>query len=194
MISLVFIRHGATKGNLEKKYIGRSDEPLCDIGIGQALKLREYNFPKKHIFVSPMKRARQTAELIFPESEYVIEENFRETDFGVFEGKSAAELSENDEYRSWVNSMCTSSIPNGESITEFKERCLNAFTKIIEALPDNAEASFVLHGGVIMAILEAFGEHKGNFYDYHIKNGEFLLCKLEKGKIKILNLVSKYCT
>ena len=43
MKTLVFIRHGATKGNLEKRYIGRTDEPLCDIGIGQALKLKDYN-------------------------------------------------------------------------------------------------------------------------------------------------------
>lgn len=185
MISLVFIRHGATNGNLEKRYIGRTDEPLCDIGIKQALKLKKYNFPKEHIFVSPMKRARQTAELIFPEREYAIVEDFRETDFGVFEGKSAFELSENEEYKMWINSMCLGPIPNGESVTEFKERCVSAFGKIIKSIPDNSEASFVVHGGVIMAILESYAETKGNFYDYHIKNGEFLLCKFENDTISL---------
>ena len=183
MISLVFIRHGATKGNLEKRYIGRTDEPLCDIGIEQALNLRDYNFPKEFVFVSPMKRTIQTAELIFPGSKYVIEENFKETDFGIFEGKTAIELSRNEEYKLWVDSMCSSPIPNGESIAEFKERCVNAFEKIVKSLPDNAEASFVVHGGVIMAILEHFAEKKGNFYDYHIKNGEFIVCKFENNTI-----------
>ena len=51
MISLVFIRHGATKGNLEKRYIGISDEPLCDVGVAQALKLRAYNFPDEYIYI-----------------------------------------------------------------------------------------------------------------------------------------------
>ena len=185
MISLVFIRHGATKGNLEKRYIGRTDEPLCDIGIEQALKLKKYNFPQEHIFVSPMKRAIQTAKLIFPESKYAIVEDFRETDFGVFEGKSASELSENKEYKMWIESMCLAPIPNGESITKFKERCISAFRKIIESLPDNAEVSFVVHGGVIMAILESYVETKGNFYDYHVKNGEILKCKFENDTITL---------
>lgn len=183
MITLVFIRHGATKGNLEKRYIGRIDEPLCDIGIQQALKLSDYNFPDEYIFVSPMKRTVQTAELVFPEREYVTEENFKEIDFGIFEGKSASELSENKEYRLWVESMCTSPIQKGESVTEFKARCVSAFGKIIKSLPNDAEAAFVVHGGVIMAILEAFAESEGDFYDYRIENGEFLLGKFENGKI-----------
>lgn len=174
MISLVFIRHGATKGNLEKRYIGRTDEPLSSVGMEQALRLRKCNFPKEYIFVSPMKRAVQTAKLIFPESKYVIEEDFRETDFGIFEGKTASELSGDEEYRLWVDSMCTSPVPGGESIKEFKGRCVNAFEKIIQSLPDNTEATFVVHGGVIMAILESFAETKGDFYQYHIKNGEFI--------------------
>lgn len=184
MKTLAFIRHGATQGNLEKRYIGRTDEPLCDTGIRQALSLRNYNLPNEHIFVSPLKRTLETARLIFPEGEYITEEAFRETDFGIFEGKSAAELSDNKEYRLWVDSMCRAPIPGGESVTDFKKRCINAFTKIINALPDGTEASFVVHGGVIMAILEEFAENKTNFYDYHIKNGKFIICRFENGKIK----------
>lgn len=187
MISLVFIRHGATKGNLEKRYIGRTDEPLCDEGINQALKLRDCNFPKEYIYVSPMKRTIQTAEVIFPASKYIIEENLKEMDFGIFEGKNAFELARNDEYRRWVDSMCTLPISNGESVTGFKERCVNAFKKIIESLPDKAEVSFVIHGGVIMAILEAYSKTQGNFYDYHIKNGEFLFCKFDNNTIHYRN-------
>ena len=183
VISLVFMRHGATSGNLEKRYIGRTDEPLCDIGIEQALKLKKCNFPQEHVFVSPMKRTKQTAEIVFPESEYTIVEDFRETDFGIFEGKNALELSNNEEYSSWVDSRCISPIPNGEDVMEFKERCINAFEKIIKSLPDKSEASFVVHGGVIMAILESYAEAENDFYDYHIKNGEFIVCKFENNKI-----------
>lgn len=185
MISLVFIRHGATSGNLEKRYIGRTDEPLSETGISQALKLRDCNLPKEYIFVSPMKRALETAKLIFPENGYVIEEDLKETDFGIFEGKTALELSENEEYRVWVESMCTLPVPGGESITEFKTRCVSAFERIVKTLPDESEASFVVHGGVIMAIMEEYAEEKGSFYDYHIKNGEVLSCKFEDGRIKI---------
>ena len=183
MISIVFIRHGATKGNLEKRYIGRSDEPLCDLGTYQAMKLREYNFSVENIFVSPMKRTVQTAELIFPERKYIAEEDFKEMDFGAFEGKNATELSDNEDYKAWVESGCTLPVSCGESVEAFKSRCVRAFEKIIKSLPDKSDVAFVVHGGVIMAILEAFSETKGNFYDYHIKNGEFISCKFENNTI-----------
>ena len=174
MIKLVFIRHGATKGNLEKRYIGRTDEPLCSEGKKQALLLKKLGFPGEYIFVSPMKRAIETAELIFPGKRYVTVENFKETDFGIFEGKSAAGLSENPEYLSWVNSGCTLPVPGGESITEFKKRCVDAFRGTLKNIPDGGEASYVLHGGVIMALTEALDGGKGSFYDCQIKNGEYI--------------------
>ncbi len=183
MISLVFIRHGATKGNLEKRYIGRTDEPLCETGVEQSLRLRECNFPKEYIFVSPMKRTVQTAELIFPECDYVTIDDFRETDFGAFEGKTAMELADDKEYRAWVDSMCLNPIPSGEDVAEFKARCTKAFGEIVNSLPDNSEATFVVHGGVIMAILESFAE-EGTFYDYHIGNGEYVICEFENNSIK----------
>ena len=55
----VFIRHGLTAGNLEKRYIGSTDEPLCGEGIAR-LKMRTY--PRCEVLVcSPMKRCLQTA-------------------------------------------------------------------------------------------------------------------------------------
>ena len=36
-MKLIFIRHGKTAGNLERRYIGRTDEPLCDEGIAEIL-------------------------------------------------------------------------------------------------------------------------------------------------------------
>ncbi len=193
MISIVFIRHGATNGNLEKRYIGRTDEPLCDVGINQVLELKEHNFSCEHIFVSPMKRTMQTAELVFPGQRYTAEVNFRETDFGIFEGKNAQELSDNEEYRVWVDSMCTLPIPGGESMADFKKRCTDAFERIIDSLPDGSEASFVVHGGVIMAIMEAFCESKGSFYDYHIKNGDFLICEFQNNIIQIKKRNDVFC-
>ena len=183
MISVVFIRHGATEGNIQKKYIGRTDEPLCDMGVSQAIRLKEHKFPEEYIFVSPMQRAIQTAEIVFPDCKYTIEEGFRETDFGIFEGKSAHELAEDKDYKEWVDSGCTLPVPGGEDISGFKKRCVNAFVKAIESVPDGAGASFVLHGGVIMAIMEAFFADGGNFYDYHISNGEFLSCTFENRKL-----------
>ncbi len=174
MIQLIFIRHGATAGNLEKRYIGSTDEPLCDVGVAQVKALRKHNFQADFLYVSPMLRTRQTAELLFPKMDYTFVNDFRETDFGLFEGKTAAELSDSSKYQAWVESMCLDPIPQGESVTDFKARCCSAFEKIMKSIPDNSCAAFVVHGGVIMSILEAYTEPKIDFYDYHIGNGEYI--------------------
>ncbi|HIT34880.1 MAG TPA: histidine phosphatase family protein [Candidatus Faecousia intestinigallinarum] len=183
MTTLILIRHGATEGNLHKRYIGRTDEPLCDVGIAQVNALRKQRFPIDKLFVSPMRRAKETAEILFPGTAYTVIDDFRETDFGIFEGKSAAELSDNAEYQNWVNSFCQDPIPSGEKIEHFKERCCKAFAQIMQAESQQAVIAFVVHGGTIMAILEAYAKPRRGFYEYHIGNGEYIVCKYENGVI-----------
>ena len=67
MIELLFIRHGATEGNLRRRYIGRTDEPLCEAGIAQVKALQKRGLSVDRLFVSPLLRTRQTAELLFPQ-------------------------------------------------------------------------------------------------------------------------------
>ena len=169
MKRVVFIRHGATAGNLQKRYIGRTDEPLCPYGQAQAASLA--GMEADRIVVSPMLRARQTAAFSFPGREFEIAEDLRETDFGEFEGKTANELADNADYTQWVNGGCVGLIPGGESVSDFKARCCQAFLRIMEQSPADSTTAIVTHGGVIMAILEAFFRPKRDFYEYHLPNG-----------------------
>lgn len=174
MIRLLLIRHGATAGNLEKRYIGRTDEPLCGVGIAQAEALRREGLRADALFVSPMLRARQTAERVFPQMPVTVVRALREMDFGIFEGKTAAELEKCPEYRAWVDAMCRGPIPGGEGMTAFKARCLAGFEELLQDLPEDSCAAFVVHGGVIMAVLEALARPKQDFYAYHIGNGAYI--------------------
>lgn len=174
MIRLLFIRHGATAGNLEKRYIGSTDEALCDVGRAQIEALQKNRFQIDRLFVSPMLRTRQTAELLFPQMPYTLVRDFSETDFGLFEGKTAAELSACGEYQAWLDSLCTAPIPQGERVSDFKARCCTAFGEIVKSIPDDTCAAFVVHGGVIMSILEGYAQPKKDFYDYHIDTGKYL--------------------
>lgn len=185
MKKLLFIRHGATAGNLERRYIGCTDEPLCDLGIAQITK-QIGRFSAHQVFVSPMLRTRQTAQLLFPQVKTQVIADFRETDFGIFEGKTYAELADCPEYCQWVASGCTGPIPEGESVDQFKKRCCRAFEAVTSAVEQDTTAALVVHGGVIMAILEAYGQPHRDFYSYHIANGEAIDCELE-GK-QILNI------
>ena len=174
MIDIFFIRHGATAGNLRRRYIGRTDEPLCEAGVAQVETLRKQGRSVDKLFVSPLLRTRQTAELLFPQMPYTIVDGLAETDFGRFEGKSADELSDDPTYQAWVDAMCLTPIPKGESVVGFKTRCCEAFAETIRTVPDGSRVGFVVHGGVIMAIMEAYAFPRKDFYAYHIGNGECL--------------------
>ena len=99
---LYLIRHSLTAGNLERRYIGRTDEGLCKEGMEL---LRSRTYPEAEaVFVSPMKRCVQTAELIYPEQTYVVVEELAECDFGKFENRNYEELSGMPEYQAWIDS------------------------------------------------------------------------------------------
>lgn len=185
MIHLLFIRHGATAGNLEKRYIGCTDEPLCEQGIAQIETLKARGIKVDCVFVSPMQRTLQTARILFPEQTHIEADGFRETDFGIFEGKTAQELSDNEDYRRWVDSKCQGHIPGGESVEDFKSRCCQAFLAQMERIPNQNTAAFIVHGGTIMAILEAYARPVKDFYSYHIKNGEVVSACFEDGVITV---------
>ena len=75
-MKILLIRHGKTAGNLEKRYIGRTDEPLCDAGISE---LKQTRFPRCGVLVSsPMLRCVQSAALLFPAQQIHICDAFRE--------------------------------------------------------------------------------------------------------------------
>lgn len=183
MKTVLFIRHGATAGNLQRRYIGRTDEELCQLGIEQAQAL--HGLQTDRLFVSPMCRTRQTAALVFPDMAPTLIHDLRETDFGIFEGLTADELSDNAAYRAWVEANCETPVPDGEAVADFKARCITAFLQAMETVADNETAAFVIHGGCIMAILEALAEPKRGFYAYHIGNGKMLTATFEN---KILTL------
>ena len=135
-IELYLIRHGATKANREHRYLGRTEEPLSEEGR-EALKA----FQKKGIypdpaslqalFVSPMERCRETAELLFGDCEQHMIPEFREMDFGLFEGKNYQDLRGNAQYQAWIDSNGTLPFPKGESREDFIARCRRGFEEML---------------------------------------------------------------
>ena len=185
MAELILIRHGKTAGNLLGRYIGsRTDEPLGDEGReGLAGK----QLPEvERLYVSPMKRCVETAEILWPgfdRKKMQKVTDLRECDFGDFENKNYKELSGNGDYQAWIDSNGTLPFPNGESMDAFKSRCLEAFARIVEEVSGAEQewiasgktgifrAGIVVHGGTIMAILEQYGYPKAAYFDYQVKNG-----------------------
>ena len=172
MLNLVLIRHGQTVGNLRHNYIGRTDEPLCEQGWQNLLqKLADEIYPPvKQVFCSPMLRCRQTAVLLYPHLVPQIIDDLRECDFGDFENLNYQDLSDNPAYQAWIDSNGTLPFPGGESREQFAARCVRGFELIVEELLAQREsAALVVHGGTIMALLDAFTD--GDYYDFVCDNG-----------------------
>ena len=85
MLNIWLVRHGMTEGNIHQRYIGTTDDPLCIRGK-ETLKMMVYPEPEA-LFVSPLLRCRDTAEILFPDNEGEIIEELAECDFGEFETK-----------------------------------------------------------------------------------------------------------
>lgn len=171
-MQVYLIRHSYTEGNLKKRYIGKTDEPLCETGITL---LEKRTYPEaERIYVSPMLRCRQSAEIMYPGKPYEIIEELRECDFGIFENKNYQELNGCEAYQKWIDSMGMLPFPEGESRESFRERTLKGFQKGIDACKRAGvkKAAFVIHGGNIMNIMETYARPVGTYYDYQIKNGE----------------------
>jgi len=174
-VKWVLIRHGQTQGNLEHRYIGcRTDEALCPAGVE---KLRGTVYPPvRRVFVSPMKRCLETAELLYPGVPVEIVADFRECDFGDFENRNYAELNGRADYQAWIDSNGEMPFPNGESRAAFAQRCAKAFDAIRLQQEDCA---LVAHGGTLMAIMEKYAKPAGSYFDYQAKNGEGFLLEMD---------------
>lgn len=171
MTEIWLIRHGMTEGNRHQRYIGKTDEPLCEEG---RKKLKTFSYPDPEaVFVSPLVRCRETAELLFPGKRLRIIDQLAECDFGAFENKNYLELSGNTDYQAWVDSGGLLPFPGGESREEFRERTLEGFQRVVTDCfcSDISRAAVVVHGGTVMNVMEAYGRPERDFYGWHLKNG-----------------------
>lgn len=150
------LRHGATKGNEEGLYIGVTDLNLTTNGINELKRLKNKgiypNVPL--VFSSPLTRAIESAKIFYPEITPHIIENFKETDFGEYEGKGMAELSDDPDFQAWVLGK-TDRPKGGESFHEFAERLALGLREAVQVMMDKGvyEAAAVMHGGAIMTLL-----------------------------------------
>lgn len=186
-MKLFLIRHGMTKGNIEKRYIGSTDEILCPEGIEQLEQRKRIGIYKEIpedaiLWSSPMRRCLQTAEILFGKKQPKIENRLRECDFGDWEGKNYIDLSNDKNYQAWIDSGGSIPFPNGEAIQTFKRRCVQACCEILNQGQESDHYIFVVHGGTIMAILEQLGYPKKGYYDYQCQNGEGYVCTVERNR------------
>ncbi|MBP0965917.1 MAG: histidine phosphatase family protein [Oscillospiraceae bacterium] len=169
------LRHGRTRGNDQGLYIGKTDLPLTEEGKEELRDLyASYEYPRVHrVYSSPLERAVQSAEILFPDTDITIAEDLREMDFGVFEGLPAEELVKLDSYRNWLKGGLDNPAPNGESMREVMVRCYSAMNAIILDMMKNGitHAGIMTHSGILMNTLSCFGLPKMKPMEFNCRMG-----------------------
>jgi broad specificity phosphatase PhoE len=134
------IRHGETDANRDRIIAGRTEARLTDRGRRAAASLAGQAFGQPIVlFTSPQARARETATLAFPYLTAYVVEDLRERDWGVFEGRSIADLPPR-----------TSTPDGGESWEAMLARMAAAIGLCIDLAGGNLPV-IVAHSGVVRA-------------------------------------------
>lgn len=178
---LYLIRHGMTTGNLTGQYIGRSNLPVTTNGIKELNDLRSLGiYPLcQMVFSSPLKRAVQTAEIIFPDSEIIKENDFSEIDFGEFEGKTPLELKDREDYTKWVKGELPAA-PGGENTVDFAARLCMGVNRSLRTMMERGvtSAGVVMHGGAIMTLLSVSALPRRKMKDWACGNGRGYIVRI----------------
>ena len=119
-MEVVLVRHGETEWTRTRQHTGRTDLPLTDEGraqarlVGQALRSRTFGL----VLTSPLRRARETAELAGFGAEAKGREELAEWDYGDYDGRTTADIrAERPEWFLWRDG-----VPNGESPADVGRR------------------------------------------------------------------------
>ena len=152
---LLLARHGQSLWNEVRKFQGSTDVELSALGRAQAAALgralRGYRLAA--VYVSPMRRAVETAEIALGEAQLPLTPlaELRELSLGEWEGCTVEEIRsrEGDPYTAWVTNPLDCPPPGGEPLPEVCERVLRAIDGIAAAHPNGDDVLVVAHGGVI---------------------------------------------
>lgn len=146
-MEILLTRHGQTEWNLLKKVQGKADIELNEKGIKQAEETRDSLKNEKIdiILCSPLKRARQTAEIINQgrNMNILINERISERDFGEFEGMSNTDF----DYHAFWSYKQNLKYDQAENIKDFFKR-VYAFLDAIKKEYVGKTVLIVAHGGV----------------------------------------------
>lgn len=193
-MKIYFIRHSESKDDFINCYGGASDWDLTENGAKKVEKFRpkfeKFNIQK--IYVSPLKRAYKTAEILNKKTNLPIEKVFdlHETNhYGFLTGleKNLAKelfayLLEKPEYQnaSYYNRK---SMPGGETADELDKRVKCVLKNIIKSSKDLDTIAIVTHGGVLRSIFSTILKEKRKILD--IKDVACAEVENNKGKFTV---------
>lgn len=176
------IRNMPCEGNLEGRYIGRTESPLAMSSISQLAQMKQARpYPRAaRFFASPATRCVDTLKILYPHASPEVVLELAECDFGEWEGRTAAELQGDPRFLQWIEGGGQAAPPGGESSPVFVQRVCQGFEMLVRNLmaqgqaqprQSTIEAVLCTHAGVLTALLAAYGLPRAPFYDWMCQPG-----------------------
>ena len=154
-LKIYMVRHGRSRGNREGVYIGWTDTPLDPEGAEQIQAVKAA-LPERFdaVYVSPLLRTRQSADILVGPGGYSLCEGIKETHFGTWEGMNAARIAAEypQDWEAWQRDWIDTVPPGGESARQAYDRIRAALADILAA-HEQGQVLLVTHGGVIRLLL-----------------------------------------
>ena len=150
LMKITLIRHAESIYNEKKLLQGQVDCELSKKGL-EDTKKKSNHFPSDFdiCFCSPLKRTKQTAEILVPNLNKIYDERIIERGLGDWENTT------NTDEKQFL--MHNKIVPhNGETFEEFDSRILE-FLEMIKNNYKDKKILIVTHGGVIYAIHRILG-------------------------------------
>ena len=156
---LLIIRHGESEADLLNVHEGRADFALTRAGLVQAEKMARWVGDRYHIdrmYVSPMKRTRQTASFLAKETGLTPEfaDELMEFNNGLIAGRSREEVRE--KYPFIPNLPIHAAVYEQESKLEFRCRTEYILSRILSENDADSTIAVISHGGTINQLYRAF--------------------------------------
>ena len=176
---ILLARHGETPYNAERRFQGQGDVPLNDRGIAQARELAQLAKaePLAALYASPVRRARQTAEIVAEAVglEPRFDPRFAEHDVGDWQDRlfDDVEAADPERWAQWQAAGAGWRFPGGESLGEQQERVVAGLVDVTQAR--DLPALVVCHRGVIRsALCHTRNENLDAFHEIPVPNGALI--------------------
>lgn len=155
--NIYLFRHGETEWSLSGQHTGTTDLPLLPEGEQAARELRDvlHHHHFERVLVSPLQRARRTAELAGL-GEFEVEPLLREWDYGAYEGVTTTEISERigHPWEVFVDGVEAGDTP-GETIDEVSHRAQQVLDKVWPDL-SNGDVALFGHGHALRVLTATY--------------------------------------
>ena len=195
MGSIIFLRHGQAKNNVERKLAGRTPGfPLTETGIDQAKKAAEFleHMNISAIYSSPIERAKHTADIVGEHNsvDVRIDDRLIELDMGKFTGMPYNEIFSNhgNVFLKFYSGDLEIAHNGVETFPQVKKRVLEMVEHVIEKHPDE-NVVLVTHMDPIKAMLSTVVDlSPNNLFELIIANASINVFKEYEKKFSVAGI------